>query len=166
MSCCWVCTSDWTDRAAYLDYSTYFTHSSENNLRKQIIYKICSQFKTINYILYVFITTPKSENIIRKIHRNIHTYSPVHIKNGNWCLYELAVLKLWIKSGRSRNCPNWDSLMLNYSLQKPDFTVTSHNSYLRYLCNGKLILNVDKQFVAFFVKKKIFFFDRSIFIIP
>ena len=143
MSCCWVCTSDWTDRAAYLDYSTYFTHSSENNLRKQIIYKICSQFKTINYILYV-------------LHRNIHTYSPMDTKNSNWYLYGLAVLKLWIKSGRSRNCPNWDSLMLNYSLQKPDFTVTSHNSYLRYLCNGKLILNVDKQFVAFFVKKRYF----------
>ena len=89
----------------------------------------------------------------------------MHINNGNWYLYGLVVLKLWIKSGRSRNCPTWDSLMLNYSLQKPDFTVTSHNSYLRYLCNGKLILNVDKQFVAFFFKK-ISFFDRSIFIIP
>ena len=107
----------------------------------------------------------KIENNMREIHRNIHTYSPVHIKNSNWYVYGLVVLKLWIKSGQSRNCPNWDSLMLNYSLQKPDFTVTSHNSYLRYLSNGKLILNVDKQFVAFFVKK-MFFFDRSIFISP
>ena len=72
MSCCWVCTSDWTDRAAYLDYSTYFTHSSENNLRKQIIYKICSQFKTINYILYVFITTPSTFYI--EIYIHIHQF--------------------------------------------------------------------------------------------
>ena len=87
----------------------------------------------------------------------------MYIQDGNWYLYGLAVLKLWIKSGQSRNCPTWDSLMLNYSLQKPDFTVTSHNTYLRYLYNGKLILNVDKQFVAFFVKKDVFLWSVNFY---